>query len=131
LLDVGVESDLIASTVSGILAQRLVRRLDPATRVAFQASPQLIKEHGLDRLTEQRPILLYQGNYHGRSALTELLVMNDELRSLLMQHADAATLEQAARRAGLRTLYEDGLRQALAGVTSLEEVLRVTRGEDA
>lgn len=131
LLDMGVERYLIASTVSGILAQRLVRRLDPATRVAFQAPPELIQEHGLDRLTEQRPILLYRGDYHGRSALTELLVMNDELRGLLMGHADAASLEHAARRAGLRTLYEDGLRQALAGVTSLEEVLRVTRGDDA
>ncbi|MGY2137072.1 type II secretion system ATPase GspE [Pseudomonas reactans] len=131
LLDMGVESYLIASTVSGILAQRLVRRLDPASRVAFAAPPELIAEHGLDRLTEQRPILLYRGDYHGRSALTELLVMNDELRSLLMRHADAATLEQAARRAGLRTLYEEGLRQALAGITSLEEVLRVTRGDSA
>ncbi len=131
LLDMGVESYLIASTVSGILAQRLVRRLDPATRVAFAAPPELIAEHGLDRLTEQRPILLYRGDYHGRSALTELLVMNDELRGLLMRHADAATLEQAARRAGLRTLYEEGLRQALAGITSLEEVLRVTRGDGA
>ncbi|MGY1917547.1 type II secretion system ATPase GspE [Pseudomonas tolaasii] len=129
LLDMGVESYLIASTVSGILAQRLVRRLDPATRVAFEAPAELIAEHGLDRLTAQRPILLYQGAYHGRSALTELLVMNDELRDLLMRHADAATLEHAARRAGLRTLYEEGLRQALAGITSLEEVLRVTRGE--
>ncbi|WAT26666.1 type II secretion system ATPase GspE [Pseudomonas sp. GXZC] len=131
LLDMGVESYLIASTVSGILAQRLVRRLDPASRVAFEAPPELIAEHGLDRLTEQRPILLYRGDYHGRSALTELLVMNDELRGLLMRHADAATLEQAARRAGLRTLYEEGLRQALAGITSLEEVLRVTRGDGA
>ncbi|MGY2252022.1 type II secretion system ATPase GspE [Pseudomonas reactans] len=131
LLDMGVESYLIASTVSGILAQRLVRRLDPVSRVAFEAPPELIAEHGLDRLTEQRPILLYRGDYHGRSALTELLVMNDELRSLLMRHADAATLEQAARRAGLRTLYEEGLRQALAGITSLEEVLRVTRGDSA
>lgn len=131
LLDMGVESYLIASTVSGILAQRLVRRLDPATRVAFEAPPELIAEHGLDRLTEQRPILLYRGDYHGRSAITELLVMNDELRSLLMRHADAATLEQAALRAGLRTLHEEGLRQALAGITSLEEVLRVTRGEGA
>ncbi|MEB2647346.1 type II secretion system protein GspE [Pseudomonas canadensis] len=131
LLDMGVESYLIASTVSGILAQRLVRRLDPASRAAFEAPPELIAEHGLDRLTEQRPILLYRGDYHGRSALTELLVMNDELRSLLMRHADAATLEQAARRAGLRTLYEEGLRQALAGITSLEEVLRVTRGDSA
>jgi len=64
LLDMGVESYLIASTVSGILAQRLVRRLDPGTRVAFQAPPELIQEHGLDRLTEQRPILLYRGDYH-------------------------------------------------------------------
>jgi len=136
LLDMGVESYLIASTVNGILAQRLVRRLDPATREAFEAPAELIAEHGLDRFTEQRPILLYRpradapgGGYHGRSAITELLVMNDELRSLLMRQADAATLEQAARRSGLRTLHEEGLRQAVAGVTSLEEVLRVTRGE--
>ena len=136
LLDMGVESYLIASTVNGILAQRLVRRLDPATREAFEAPAELIAEHGLDRFTEQRPIMLYRpradapgGGYHGRSAITELLVMNDELRSLLMRQADAATLEQAARRGGLRTLHEEGLRQAVAGVTSLEEVLRVTRGE--
>ncbi|MHC8306339.1 type II secretion system ATPase GspE [Pseudomonas sp. PB3P13] len=136
LLDMGVESYLIASTVKGILAQRLVRRLDPLTRIAFEASPQLVAEHGLERFTEQRPIVLYRpaitlpgGGYHGRSAITELLVMNEELRSLLMRQADAATLEQAARRGGLRTLYEEGLRQAVAGITSLEEVLRVTRGD--
>jgi general secretion pathway protein E len=136
LLDMGVESYLIASTVKGILAQRLVRRLDPETRIAFEAPPELIAEHGLDRFTEQRPILLYRpdtaavgGGYHGRSAITELLTMSEELRGLLMRQADAATLEQAARRGGLRTLYEDGLRQAVEGITSLEEVLRVTRGD--
>ena len=136
LLDMGVESYLIASTVKGILAQRLVRRLDPLTRIAFEAPPELVAEHGLERFTDQRPIVLYRpasefpgGGYHGRSAITELLVMNEELRGLLMRQADAATLEQAARRGGLRTLYEEGLRQAVAGVTSLEEVLRVTRGD--
>jgi general secretion pathway protein E len=136
LLDMGVESYLIASTVKGILAQRLVRRLDPLTRIAFEAPPELVAEHGLDRFTDQRPITLYRpaselpgGGYHGRSAITELLVMNEELRGLLMRQADASTLEQAARRGGLRTLYEEGLRQAVAGVTSLEEVLRVTRGD--
>ena len=136
LLDMGVESYLIASTVKGILAQRLVRRLDPLTRIAFEAPPELVAEHGLDRFTDQRPIILYRpaselpgGGYHGRSAITELLVMNEELRGLLMRQADASTLEQAARRGGLRTLYEEGLRQAVAGVTSLEEVLRVTRGD--
>ncbi|MDC6378793.1 type II secretion system ATPase GspE [Pseudomonas graminis] len=136
LLDMGVESYLIASTVKGILAQRLVRRLDPLTRIAFEAPPELVAEHGLERFTDQRPIMLYRpaselpgGGYHGRSAITELLVMNEELRGLLMRQADAATLEQAARRGGLRTLYEEGLRQAVVGVTSLEEVLRVTRGD--
>lgn len=136
LLDMGVEGYLIASTVNGILAQRLVRRLNPATREAFEAPPELIAEHGLDRFTAERPIMLYRpradapgGGYRGRSAITELLVMNEELRSLLMRHADASTLEQAARSGGLRTLHEEGLRQAVAGVTSLEEVLRVTRGE--
>jgi len=136
LLDMGVEHYLIASTLQGILAQRLVRRLDPATRIAFEAPAQLVAQHRLDRYTEQRPIMLYRpdtdspgAGYHGRSAITELLVMNDELRSLLMRQADAATLEEAARRHGLVTLYEDGLRQALAGITSLEEVLRVARGD--
>jgi general secretion pathway protein E len=136
LLDMGVESYLIASTVNGILAQRLVRRLDPLTREAFEAPQARIDEHELERFTEERPILLYRprsdapgGGYRGRSAITELLVMNEELRSLLMSRADASTLEQAARRAGLRTLHEEGLRQAVAGITSLEEVLRVTRGE--
>jgi general secretion pathway protein E len=136
LLDMGVEHYLIASTVQGVLAQRLVRRLDPQTRIAFEAPPELIARHRLDHYTDQRPILLYRpdpdsvgGGYHGRSAITELLVMNEELRGLLMRQADAATLEQAARRNGLVTLFEEGLRQALAGVTSLEEVLRVARGD--
>ncbi|WP_245391804.1 GspE/PulE family protein [Salinicola aestuarinus] len=136
LLDMGVESYLLASTLEGILAQRLVRRLDPESRIAFEASEALIRRHGLDRLTEARPIMLYRpdttqpgGGYHGRSALTELLMMDDELRGLLMQQVDAASLEAAARRKGLETLYEDGLRQALAGTTSLDEVLRVTGGD--
>lgn len=136
LLDMGVEHYLIASTVQGILAQRLVRRLDPVTRIAFEAPAELIALHQLDHYTQERPIRLYRpdpdapgGGYFGRSAITELLVMNDELRGLLTRQADAATLEAAARRDGLITLYEDGLRQALAGITSLEEVLRVTRGD--
>ena len=136
LLDMGVEGYLLASTLQGILAQRLVRRLDPRTRIAFEAPAELVERHQLQRYTEQRPILLYRpdeqspgGGYHGRSAITELLVMDNELRSLLMRQSDAASLEAAARDKGLVTLYEEGLRQALAGITSLEEVLRVTGGD--
>ncbi|TLG91593.1 type II secretion system protein GspE [Pseudomonas edaphica] len=136
LLDMGVERYLIASTVTGILAQRLVRRLDPQWREAFVAPPELIAAHHLDRYTDERPIRLYRPRadapgtgYRGRSAITELLVMDEQIRSLLMRHADATTLEQAARAAGLRTLHEEGLRQALTGITSLEEVLRATRND--
>ncbi|CBV42663.1 Flp pilus assembly complex ATPase component TadA [Halomonas elongata] len=136
LLDMGMERYLLASTLQGILAQRLVRRLDPATRIAFEAPKELIRRHRLDRYTDERPIMLYRpdpdaegGGYRGRSAITELLTMDEALRGLLMGHADAATLEAAAREKGLVTLHEDGLRQALAGVTSLDEVLRVTSGE--
>lgn len=136
LLDMGVESYMIASTVIGVLAQRLVRRLDPQQCEAYQVPAALVAAHGLQRFTDARPIIMFRprpgapnGGYHGRCAITELLVMNDELRGLLMSHADASTLELAARRGGLRTLYEDGLRQAVAGVTTLEEVLRVTRSE--
>lgn len=136
LLEMGIEGYLVASTINGILAQRLVRRLAPETREAFEASQELIDQHELYKYTDKRPILLYRpcsdalgGGYRGRVAIYELLVMNEELRRLLMRCADAATLEQAARRAGLRTLHEEGLRQALSGMTSLEEVLRVTRGD--
>lgn len=136
LQDMGVESYLIASSVNGILAQRLVRRIDPEYREAFEAPAELVAEHGLDRITDERPIRLYRAKanapgsgYNGRVAITEFLIMNDELRSLLMRHADATTLERAARSTGLRTLYEDGLRLALAGITTLEEVLRVTQDE--
>jgi len=136
LLDMGVEGYLLASTLQGILAQRLVRRLDPATRIAFEAPAELIERHQLARYTQQRPIMLYRpdeqapgGGYHGRSAITELLVMDERLRGMLMRQTDAATLEAHARQNGLVTLYQDGLRQALAGITSLEEVLRVTGGD--
>ena len=137
LLDMGVEDYLLASTINGILAQRLVRRLDPALSEAYEPLPEVIREYELEKYTDERPIRLYRPRrdlppnegYRGRSAISELLVMSDTLRSLLMQRADAATLEQAARAEGMYTLYEDGLRQALAGTTTLEEVLRVTSGD--
>ncbi|MDR0280520.1 MAG: Flp pilus assembly complex ATPase component TadA [Paucimonas sp.] len=136
LLDMGVESYLLASTLNGVLAQRLLRRLDPEQCEAFDAPESLVREHRLDRYTHQRPIRLYRpianavgGGYRGRVVVSELLIMSERIRALLMDRADSGALERVAREEGLRTLYEDGLRLALAGVTSLEEVLRVTRDE--
>ncbi|HZV37517.1 MAG TPA: type II secretion system ATPase GspE, partial [Pseudoxanthomonas sp.] len=117
LLDMGVEDYLIASTVNAIVAQRLVRRLDPATAEAYEPLPEMVAELGLDKLTSRRPLRLYRpkasaenpNGFRGRLAIIEQLTMNDALRRLLMQHADASDIERAARQSGMRTMYEDGL----------------------
>jgi general secretion pathway protein E len=137
LMDMGVEPYLIASTVNAILAQRLVRRLVREQCEPYEPSSDFIALHGLDKLTDTRPIQLWRPRegvpdslaYQGRNAITELLVLSDRLRALLAERVSASVLEQAAREEGLRTLFEDGLRQALIGLTTFEEVLRVTRGE--
>ena len=135
LLDMGVEDYLLGSTVNGILAQRLVRRLDPETAVPFEASPEVVAEFELEKYTEERPIRLWKPGtsatnptgYRGRRAIMEFLVMSDPLRRLVMKRADAGEIERQARSEGMRTMYEDGIAKAVAGVTTLEEVLRVTQ----
>ena len=135
LLDMGVEDYLLASTVNAILAQRLVRRLDRVSAEAYEPLPEMVAELGLDKLTDARPLRLWRARpspdnpsgYRGRLAIIEQLTLNDALRRLLMQHADASDIERAARESGMRTMYEDGLRKALAGLTTVEEVLRVTQ----
>ncbi|HTV85323.1 MAG TPA: type II secretion system ATPase GspE [Dyella sp.] len=135
MLDMGVEDYLLGSTVNGILAQRLVRRLDPDTAIPYDAPPEVIKEFELDKYTDERPIRLWkpgssQANptgYRGRRAIMEFLVMSDPLRRLVMQRADAGEIERQARAEGMRTMYEDGIAKAVAGITTIEEVLRVTQ----
>jgi general secretion pathway protein E len=135
LLDMGVEDYMLTSTVNGILAQRLVRRLDPTSSEPYPASPEVIEQFGLRRFTDAEPIMLYRPmpsantptGYLGRTTIMEFLVMSDNLRRLIMQHADMGVIEQAARDEGMRTMYEDGLVKALQGVTTIEEVLRVTQ----
>ncbi len=65
--------------------------------------------------------------YLGRTTIVEFLVVNDELRRLIMQHAGTSEIERAARAAGMRIMYEDGLAKAVQGITTIEEVLRVTQ----
>jgi len=137
LLDMGVEDYLLTSTINGILAQRLVRRLEPQHAQRYRASPEEIDKFGLRRLQPEGEIFLYRAQpsaiaptgYLGRTTIVEFLVMNDALRSAVMRRAGMGEIEQIARAAGMRTMYEDGLSKALQGHTTLEEVLRVT--EDA
>ncbi|WP_133000533.1 type II secretion system ATPase GspE [Luteimonas arsenica] len=137
MLDMGVEDYLLTSTINGILAQRLVRRLEPTHAERYPASPEEVAKFDLRRFQSEGEIFLYRPRgsaiaptgYLGRTTIVEFLVMDDALRRAVMRHAGMGELEQIAREAGMQTMYEDGIRKALAGQTTIEEVLRVT--EDA
>lgn len=134
LLDMGVEDYLLTSTVNAILAQRLVRRVEPVHAEVYSASPEEIKrfglrrfqEHGEIRLRRPQPSVLSPTGYLGRTPIMELLVMDDALRAATLRRAGADEIERVAREGGMRTMYEDGVIKALRGETTLEEVLRVT-----
>ena len=135
LLDMGVEDYLLGSTINGILAQRLVRRLDPETAIPYEALPEVVEQFELHKYTDERPIRLWKPGssaanptgYRGRRAIMEFLTMSDPLRRLVMQRANEGEIERQARAEGMRTMYEDGIAKAVAGITTLEEVLRVTQ----
>ena len=139
LLDMGIEPYLINSTVNGILAQRLVRQLNPETRERYQPSEELIARWQLRQMQPEGPIYLYRPKagtppqlaYQGRTVISELLLMSDGVREAVMRHAGLSELELLARQEGMPTLWHDGLSKALCGITSLEDVLRVSQGEAA
>ena len=136
LLDMGVEDYLLTSTVIGILAQRLVRKLCQHCKESYVALPELVEQMRLRRYSNDAEITLWhakgcthcaQTGYSGRLSILEMMPMTDAVRSLVMKHENAAVLRAEAIRGGMVTMYEDGLRKALAGVTTFEEVLRATR----
>ncbi len=138
LLDMGVEDYLLTSTVNGILAQRLVRSLCKACREPYEPLPEVVQEFDLKRFAGDSPIVLYRPvgceacgdtGYAGRLGIMEMLPMTDTIRSLIMRHAVSGDIRRQAIEEGMQTLYEDGLRKVLAGVITLDEVLRVTREE--
>ena len=135
--DMGVERYLITSTVNGVLAQRLVRRLCTHCKAPVQPAPELLQSSGLGRfVTPGAPIYEAKGcdhcrgtGYQGRTGIHELLVVDEAMRSAILQGMDASALQSIATKAGMYTLYDDGLRKVAAGVTSLDEVLRVTQDQ--
>ncbi len=135
LMDMGLEDYLITSTVNGILGQRLVRKLCPHCRETYPALPEVVEEMRLRRFTREREVLLYKAvgcdqcdhlGYRGRLCIHEFLIMSDDIRRLVMSHAQARLIEEQALKEGMFTMYEDGLRKAVLGQTTIEEVMRVT-----
>ena len=136
LLDMGVEDYLLTSTVNAVLAQRLVRRLCPQCREPYTPLKEVTKRWRLKRFAEHGEVRLYREvgcehcghtGYTGRSAILELLVMTEALQSLVLKRNDAGEIARAAADSGMEFMFDDGLRKAVAGTTTIEEVLRVSQ----
>ena len=135
MLDMGVEDYLLTSTVNAILAQRLVRTLDPVHREEYEMLPEVVEEIGLRELGERDSYRFYRPvateanptGYRGRTSILELLVMTDPIRRQVMRHATSGEIQDQAVKEGMRTMYFDGLNKCLDGTTTLDEVLRVTQ----
>jgi general secretion pathway protein E len=129
LRDMGVEPFLLASSLIGVVAQRLVRTLDPALREPFTAGELERRQLGLE--PEAAPMTLWHAGadgkgYRGRTGIYELVQVDDAMRTLIHDGASEAQLERHAR--GLTpSIRDDGLEKVRRGMTTLEEVLRVTR----
>lgn len=136
LLDMGVEDYLLTSTLSAIAGQRLVRTLCPQCKVPYTAEPDLIERLGLTPIAASAPVQLWQPvgcsacdgvGFQGRTTIFELLIVTDTIRRLVMERAEARAIQAAAVAEGMVTMYQDGIRKALTGVTTIDEVLRATR----
>jgi general secretion pathway protein E len=135
MLDMGVEDYLLTSTVNAILAQRLVRTLDPESREPYEVLPELAQELGLADLGDGERYQFYRPQpsevnptgYRGRTSILELLQISDSVRRLVMRHATSGELQDLAVAEGMRTMYQDGMIKCQKGITSLDEILRVTQ----
>jgi general secretion pathway protein E len=133
MLDMGVEEYLLTSTVNGILAQRLVRRLCPACCEPYRPLPELAAKLARIAGAPIDPVLHHavgcpQCNgtgYRGRMVITEVLNMSDRIRQAVLSHATASEIKGLAAREGMLSMFDDGLRKAMDGRTTVEEVLRV------
>jgi len=121
-----------------VMAQRLVRRVCPTCRIAYTPSLEEVRQLGMssDRFEGETVYRAGPGcqdckktGYRGRTGIHELLVIDDEIRNLVMKNADSASIRRIATAKGMSTLREDGADKLVAGITTADEVLRVTQDE--
>ena len=138
LIDMGIEPFLVASSVEAVMAQRLVRTICPICREEQKVQPSYLKKIGFPE-QEIASTKFMRGvgcedcrqlGYQGRLAIYELLVLNEALRPLILSRAASSTIAQRAMDQGMRTLRVDGWNKVKAGITTIEEVLRVTQIEE-
>lgn len=132
MADMGVERYLIADSVVGVIAQRLVRKLCPhcrKKRPATEEEKRLLKQDTYKEMEIYEPTgcdLCNHTGYFGRTGVFEIMEVNEEIRDLIAEGGSSEELENAARRAGMCTLHDNGIRYVLEGITSIEEMLKVS-----
>jgi general secretion pathway protein E len=133
LMEMGVEDYLLTSTLNVVIAQRLVRVLCEECKTKTEIPSKLKKELSASQTIENMYVsesgceACHYTGYKGRITIIEMLLITDEIRKLILEHADASTLAAAAIQQGMRTMYQDGIQKVAQGITSLEEILRVTQ----
>ncbi|MCP4708157.1 MAG: Flp pilus assembly complex ATPase component, partial [Planctomycetes bacterium] len=136
MLDLGVEPYLVASSVCGVLAQRLLRRLCPECKEIVIADSEKIREMGLGYAgfekiyTSKGCDECFNTGYRGRTGIYEFMIVDDAVRQCIYQRQTANDIKKAAMQNNLTTLRMDGLKKVEQGFTSLEEVLRVAQMDD-
>ncbi len=134
LIDMGVEPFLIASAIEAILAQRLVRCICPKCKYEYIPTDECLREAGISK-EESKGKKFFRGSgcehcnnsgYKGRSGIFELLILDEDIRSLILDKVPIARLREQAVKNGMRTLREDGLRKVFSGQTTLEELVEIT-----
>jgi general secretion pathway protein E len=135
LIDMGIEPFLASSSVIAIMAQRLVRIVCPDCRQQYSPGEEELGEIGMDSaMAAGKPLYRAIGcqnclgtGYHGRTGIFELLALDDDIRTLILKNYDSNTIKKTATDKGMLTLRQDGAKKVLKGITTIEEVLRVTQ----
>ena len=135
LIDMGIEPFLVTSSIVAIIAQRLVRVLCPHCKEVYEPDEESLANLGLSRSVLKNNTfyrkkgcnLCMQTGFRGRSAIFEILTVDDEIKRLVLKTSDANQINELAIKRGMITLQQDGIDKVLAGITTIEEVLRVTR----
>jgi len=134
LVDMGIEPFLVSSSVMAVLAQRLVRVLCTDCREPYRAPESELNRIGLDPSRWSGPVYRAKGcracrntGFRGRTAVHELMVVDDEVRELVMKKNDASSIRRLCTSKGMKVLRHDGVERIAVGQTTIEELLRVTQ----
>ena len=136
LVDMGVEPFLISSSITGLVAQRLVRKICPKCKEEYKPSKELLKQIGWEN---KKNLKAYRGKgcksckqtgYKGRVGIFEVVAMNEEIKRLITSDNSANIVREEIRKSGAKSLQEDGLKKVSKGITTIEEILKETINEE-